>query len=257
MDKQRYEQSSTFSLSRDPAFRLHKLSNLLFLPPSSTLRETSIRPEGTRTGLDRTSTVTGKCYFSLLMSHPRRSLRRGARDGGVYDKYPDGSAEYHAPNGTVRHYIPYEYSDEDRSDGGYYSSESPEETDSEYDHRRERGEGPYYRGYHHMPDDRGAVCVPDSDSPSEGDTPGSESETETDDYSDRHVPEDFESGSTYDREDHHSYGDPYDDWDDYGDDDYGDYDGLFLLLFSPFPMFRVLISPPRFRWRLFRLLLLD
>ncbi|KAF9651492.1 hypothetical protein BDM02DRAFT_3184496 [Thelephora ganbajun] len=150
---------------------------------------------------DHTSTVTGK-------------------DGGVYDKYCDGSAEYHAPSGSVRHYNPHRYSDEDRSDGTYSSSESPEETDSEYDDHRDRGPG---RGYY-VSDDRGAVHVPDSEFPSEGGAPDSESETETDDYSDRYVPEEYESGSVYDRDDHDSYGGSFDDWDGYGDDDYGDYD---------------------------------
>lgn len=141
----------------------------------------------------------------------------------------------------MRHYNPHYYSDDDRSDGRYYSSESPEETDSEYDDYRERGGGPA-RGYH-VSDDRGVVCVPDSESPSEGDTPDSESETETDDHSDRYVPEDYESGSAHDRDDYHSYGDPYDDWDDYDDEYYGEYDGVFVLLFSRFLMFRMLISP--------------
>lgn len=138
----------------------------------------------------------------------------------------------------MRHYNPPYYSDEDRSDGRYYSSESPEETDSECDDYRERGGG-VGRGYH-ISDDRGVVCIPDSESPSEGGIPDSESETETDDYSDRYVPEDYESGSTRDRDDHDSYGDSYDGWDDYDDGDYGDYDGVH---FSRFPIFRVLIFP--------------
>ena len=128
----------------------------------------------------------------------------------------------------MRHYIPYEYSDDDRSEGRYYSSESPDETDSEYDDYGERGPGPSH-GYH-VPDDLGAIYVPGSESPSEGGSPDSESETETEDYSDPPVPEDYESGSTYDREDHHSYEGSFDDWDDYEDDEYGDYyDGVFLL----------------------------
>ena len=137
----------------------------------------------------------------------------------------------------MRHYNPYEYSDEERSDGEYYSSESPEETDSEYEDYREMGGGPG-RGYHVL-DEQGAVYVLDSESPSEGDTHESESETETDDYSDRYVPEGYESGSTHDRDSHHTYGDPYDGWDDYDDDDFGDYDGLFT---SPVPIFRMFMS---------------
>lgn len=127
----------------------------------------------------------------------------------------------------MRHYNPHEYSDDDRSEGRYYSSESPDETDSEYDDYRERGWGPSHAIYH-APVDRGAVYAPDSESYSEGGTPDSTSETETDDYSDRPVLEGYESGSTYDREDHHSYGDPLDDWEDYEGDEYG-YDGVFLL----------------------------
>jgi hypothetical protein len=142
----------------------------------------------------------------------------------------------------VRHYNPHYYSDDERSDGRYYSSESPDETDSEYDDYRERGVGPS-RGPYHVSDDRAVVYVPDSDSPSEGDTPDSDDETETDDYSDRYVPEDCEAGSTYDRDDHHSYGDSFDSWDDYDDDDLGEYDGAFVLLFLSFPVFTVLISP--------------
>ena len=125
----------------------------------------------------------------------------------------------------MRHYYPHYYSDEERSDGRYYSSESPGETDSEYDDYRERGGDPS-RGYH-VSDDRGLIQVPDSDSPSERGVPDSESKTETDDCSDRRVPEDYESGSTYERDDHayDSYGDSYEDWDDYDDDDY---DGVFI-----------------------------
>lgn len=129
----------------------------------------------------------------------------------------------------MRHYNPPYYSDEDRSDGGYYSSESPEsETDSERDYRES---GPA-RGYY-VSDDRGAAHVPVSDSTSE-DVPDSESETETDEYSDRHVPEEYESGSA-DRDDRDSYGDSYDDWDDDDYDDYGEYDGMVMLLFTRFP----------------------
>ena len=133
----------------------------------------------------------------------------------------------------MRHYHPHYYSDEERSDGGYYSSESPEETDSERDDYRDRGP----RHGHYVPDDRGAAHVPDSESTSEGGVPGSESETETetDDYSERHAPEEYESGSGYDRDDRDSYGDFYDDWDDYDDDDYGEYDGMFMLPFTGFP----------------------
>lgn len=141
----------------------------------------------------------------------------------------------------MRHYNPHCYSDDDRSDGRYYSSESPEESDSEYNDYREMVRGPS-RGYY-APDDRGPACVPDSESPSEGGIPGSESETETDDYSDRYVPEDYESGSTHDRDERESHGGSYDDWDDYDDDHYGDYDGVFALL-SPFLISRTLISPP-------------
>lgn len=141
----------------------------------------------------------------------------------------------------MRYYNSHSYSDDDRSDGRYYSSESPEETDSEYDdYYRERGGGPN-RGYH-VPEGRGVVQVPDSEPSSEEDVPDSETETETDDYSDRHIPEGYESGSTHDRDDRDSYGDPYD-WDDYDDDDYGDYDGTFISLFSSFSLFRTLIPP--------------
>lgn len=178
-------------------------------------------PYTTRTNSGTNS--LGNEYTAKRYSDGTRSYRYRNRDGGIYDKYPDGSAEYHAPNGTVRYYHSHSYSDEDRSDGRYYSSESPEETDSEYDdYHRERGGGPNH-GYR-VPEGRGVAQVPDSESPSEEDTPDSESVTETDDYSDRHIPEDYESGSTYDRDDRDSYGDPYDDWDDYDDDDYGDYD---------------------------------
>jgi len=177
-------------------------------------------PYTTRTNSGTNS--QGNEYTARRYSDGSRSYQYRNRDGGVYDKYPDGSAEYHAPNGTVRHYNPNYYSDEDRSDGRYYSSESPEETDSEYDGYRERGGGPS-RGYR-LSDNRGVVCVPDSESPSEGGIPDSDSETKTDDYSDRHGPEDYESGSTHDRDDRDSYGDSYDDWDDYDDEDYGDYD---------------------------------
>ena len=144
----------------------------------------------------------------------------------MYDKHRDGSAEYYAPSGSVRHYKPPYYSDEDRSDGGYYSSESPEETDSESDDHRDRDPG---RGYY-ISNNRGPAHIPDSESPSEGDVPESESETETDDYSDRYATEGYESGSAYDRDDYDSYGGSYDDWDDYDDDGYGEYDGIFVLL---------------------------
>ena len=165
---------------------------------------------------------------------------RGARDGGVYDKHPDGSAVYHAPNGTVRYYHQHCYSDEDRSDGRYYSSESPEETDSEHDYRREGG-GPGPSREYHVSDDRGVVVpppVPDSESPSEEGVPESESETETEDCSDRYVPEEYESGSACDRDDYSydSYGDSFDD---------DDYDGtVFVFIFPQFPvMLHVLILP--------------
>lgn len=156
----------------------------------------------------------------------------------------------------MRHYNPHDYSDDDRSDGIYYSSESPDETDSEYDDYRERGGGANC-GYH-VSDDRGVVCVPASDSPSEGGIPDSESETETDDYSDRYSPEDYESGSTHDRDDHDSHGDSYDGWDDVDDDEYGDYDGAPILP-SCSHTFRypACSCPPCARRRLFRLLLLD
>lgn len=154
---------------------------------------------------------------------PRRSLKWGARDGGVYDKHRDGSAEYHAPSGYVRHYNPPYYSDEDRSDGSYSSSESPEETDSERDDHR--GRGPR-RGYY-VSDDRGAARLPDSESSSSEDAPDSESETETDDYSDRYVPDEYDSRD--------SYGDSYGDWDDDDYDDYGEYDGMSILLLACFP----------------------
>ena len=186
------------------------------------------------------------------VSIPRFSLKRGARDGGVYDKHRDGSAEYYSPSGSVRHYNPRYYSDEDRSDEGDYSSESPSETDSERDGYRDRGPG---RG-HYVSDDRGAVHVPDSESSSEEGVPDSESETETDDVSDRYVPEGYESSSAYDRDDRDSYGDSYDDWDDYDDDDYGGYDGMFVLLFTRFPT-SVCSFLLRLRRRLLRLLLLD
>jgi len=164
----------------------------------------------------------GNEYTAGRYSDGTRSYQYRNRDGGVYDKHPDGSAVYHAPNGAVRYYNPHDFSDEDRSDGEYYSSESPDETDSEYDDYRERGGG-LDHGYH-VPDDRGVACVPDSESPSEGGGHHSGSETETDEYSDRFVPEDYESGSAHDRDDRDSYGGSYDDWDDYDDDDYGDYD---------------------------------
>jgi hypothetical protein len=132
----------------------------------------------------------------------------------------------------VRYYNPHFHSDDERSDGRYYSSESPEEsTDSEYDDYRESGGGPSH-GYH-FADGLGAIHDPDSDSSSEGGPPDSGSETETDDYSDRHLPEDYESGSACDRDGYDSYGDPYGDWDDYGDDDYGDYDGAFVIDLTP------------------------
>lgn len=188
------------------------------------------------------------------MFFPRRSLKCGTRDGGVYDKHRDGSAEYYAPSGSVKHYSPPYYSDEDRSDDGYYSSESPEETDSEPDDYKERGPG---RGYY-VPDNRVAALAQDSESPSEGDVPDSESETETDDYSDRYAPEGYESGSAYDRDDYdsYSYGGSYDDWDDYDDDGYGEYDGIFMLLLTCIPS-SVYSFLPRRRRRRLRLLLLD
>lgn len=133
----------------------------------------------------------------------------------------------------MRHYNPPHYSDEDRSDGRYYSSESPEETDSEYDDYRERGPG---RGYY-VSDDRAALHPPDSESSSEG-VPDSESETETDECSDRYVPEEYEPGPVYyDRDDHDidSYGDPYEDWDGDDYDEYGEYDCTFALFFTRFP----------------------
>lgn len=149
----------------------------------------------------------------------------------------------------MRHYHPPYYSDEDRSDGSYYSSESPEESDSERDDYRERGPG---RGYY-VSDDRGAAHVPDSDSSSESDTHDSESETETDEYSDRYVPEEYGPGSAHDRDDRDSYGESYDDRDDDDYDDYGEYDGVFM-----FPFTRLSTSVcsflPRIRRRLFRLL---
>jgi len=160
----------------------------------------------------------GNEYTAKAYSDETRSYQYRNRDGGVYDKYRDGSAEYHGPSGSVRHYNPPYYSDEDRSDGRYYSSESPEETDSEYDDYRERGPG---RGYYVSNDRTGALHAPDSESSSE-DVPGSESETETEECSDRHAPEECESGSVYDRDEHYSYGDPYNDWD---DDDYEEYGG--------------------------------
>lgn len=124
----------------------------------------------------------------------------------------------------------------------YYSSESPDETDSEYDdYYRERGGGPSH--VYHVPGDRGVVPAPDSESLSGGGVPDSESETETDDYSDRYVPEGYESGSTCDRDDHDSYGDSYDGWDDYDDDDYGDYDGVSIRPFSPVLIIHML-NPP-------------
>jgi hypothetical protein len=177
---------------------------------------------------------------------PRSSLKWGARDGGVYDKHRDGSAVYHAPSGYVRHYNPPYYSDEDRSD---CSSESPDETDSERDDYREvRGPG---RG-HYVLDDRRVVRPPDSDSSSSEDVPDSESETETEDCSGRYVPEEYESGSGYDRDDRDSYGDSYDD-DDY--DGYGEYDGIPILLLARFPT-SVYSFIPHLRRRL-RLLSLD
>ena len=154
----------------------------------------------------------------------------------MYDRHRDGSADYYGPSGSVRRYQPPYYSDEDRSDGRYYSSESPDETDSESEDYRERGPG---LGYY----DRGVPHIPDSESPSEGGVPDSESETETDDYSDRDIPEGYESGSTHDREDYDSYGGSYGDWDDYDDDDYGEYDGLFVLPIYVSPDLRILIPP--------------
>jgi len=174
----------------------------------------------------------GNGYTAHRYSDGTRSYQYRNQDGGVYDKHCDGSAEYHAPSGYVRHYNPPYYSDEDRGDGGYYSSESPDSTDSEYDDRRDRGPG---LGYH-VPDNRGVPHVPDSESSSEGDAHDSESETETDDYSGRYVPEEYESGSAYDRDDLDSYGGSYDDWDD-DDDDYGEYDGMLVLPFTFFPTF--------------------
>jgi len=163
----------------------------------------------------------GNNYTANRYSDGARSYQYRNQDGGVYDKYRDGSAEYHAPSGYVRRYRPSDYSDEDRSDGRYYSSESPEETDSEHGDYRDRGRA---RGYY-APNDRGAPHIPDSESTSE-DVPDSESETETDDYSDRNAPEEYESGSTCDRDDDDSHGDPCGDWDDYDyDDDYYDYGG--------------------------------
>lgn len=170
----------------------------------------------------------GNEYTAATYSDGSRIYQYRNRDGGVYAKYPDGSAAYHAPDGAVRYYNPHYYSDDERSDGRYYSSESPDETDSEYDDYREMGGVPGRRVYHY-PDDRGMAHALDSESPSEGGVPDSESETETDDYSDRYIPEEYlpegyESESKYDRDDHDSYGDSYDDWDDYDDDYYGDYD---------------------------------
>jgi len=170
----------------------------------------------------------------------------------VYDRHRDGSADYYGPDGSVRRYQPPYYSDEDRSDGRYYSSESPDETESESEDYRERGPG---LGYY-ATDNRGVPHIPDSESPSEGDVPDSESETETDDYSDRDIPEGYESGSTHDREDYDSYGGSYGDWDDYDDDDYGEYDGLFMLPFACLPSF-VYSFFPGLRRGFLRLLLLD
>lgn len=185
-----------------------------------------------------------------MFCSPRRSLKWGARDGGVYDKHRDGTAEYRAPSGYVRHYNPPYYSDEDRSDGSYSSSESPEETDSERDDYRGRGPG---RGYY-VSDDRVVVRPPDSESSSSEDVPDSGSETETEDYSDRHVPDEYESRS-YDRDDRDSYGDPYDDWEDDDYDDYGEYDGMSIPLPTRF-LTSVYSFIPRLRRRL-RLLPLD
>lgn len=137
----------------------------------------------------------------------------------------------------MRHYNPPYYNDEDRSDGGYYSSESPEETDSEHDDHRERGLG---RGYYVSDDRRVAAQLPVSESSSEEDDgPDSESETETEDSSDRYVPDEYESSSAYDRDDRDSYGDSYDD----DDDDRGEYDGISIFLFNVFSDLCVLIYP--------------
>ena len=155
----------------------------------------------------------------------------GARDGGVYDKHRDGSAEYYAPSGHVRHYNPRSYSDEDRSEGRGYSSEDPDQTDSEHDDYRERGPG---RG-HYVPNDLERALPPESESSSEEYAHDSESESETDDYSDRYIPDEYESGSTHDRDDRDSYGDSYDDWDDDDYDGYGEYDGISILLLTPLP----------------------
>ena len=188
--------------------------------------------------------------ISPLIYSPRRSLKWSARDGGVYDKHRDGSAEYYAPSGHVRHYNPPYYNDEDKSDGSCSSSESPEESDSERDDYRGRG---YGRGYY-ASDDRGVARPLDSESSSSEDVPDSGSETETDDHSGRYVPDEYESGS-HDRDDHDSYGDSYDDWEDDDYDDYGEYDGMFILLLTRFsaPVYSFI---PRLRRRL-RLLSLD
>ena len=170
----------------------------------------------------------------------------------MYDRHRDGSADYYGPSGSVRRYQPPYYSDEDRSDGRYYSSESPDETDSESEDYRERGPA---LGYY-ATDNRVAPHIPDSESLSEGGVPDSESETETEDYSDRDVPEGYESGSTHDRDDYDSYGGSYGDWDDHDDDDYGEYDGLFVLPFTRLPN-SVCSFLPGLRRRFLRLLLLD
>jgi len=152
----------------------------------------------------------------------------------------------------VRHYNPPYYSDEDRSDGGRYSSESPDETDSERDdYMRERGHPG--RGYYVSGDRLEAVRLPgDSESSSsEEDVPDSGSETETDDYSDRYVPDEYESASAYDRDDRDSYVDSYGDWDDDDYDDYGEYDGTVypILLLIRF-LASVYSFIPRLRRRL-------
>jgi len=201
--------------------------------------------------LDHTSIVTSKCQFPPRVFYlPRHSLKWGVRDGGVFDRHRDGSAEYYAPSGHVRHYNPPYYNDEDRSDGGCSSSESPDETDSERDDYRERGLG---RGYYVLGDRLEAARLPgDSESSfSSEDVPDSGSETETDDDSDRCIPDEYESGSGYDRDDRDSYGDSYDHWDDDDYDDYGEYDGTVypILLLIRFPA-SVYSYIPRLRRRL-------
>lgn len=115
---------------------------------------------------------------------------------------------------------------------------------------RERGPG---RGYYVSGNRLEAVRLPgDSESSSSSeDVPDSGSETETDDYSDRHLPDEYESGSTYDRDDRDSYVDSYGDWDDDDYDDYGEYDGTVypILLLIRFPA-SVYSFIPRLRRRL-------